>query len=175
MVYAGFVKPNNKIVVAGNPLVSEFVVETATNMYPGRLVELDSNPDDIEVCGAAGNAIGWLGYEHANPAFRPDDMTTAYAANALAPVLYGGGFVIVGRLASGQNAAKDARLVAGANGELLVATAAGLAAGSTPVTSTAATGVVTGSVGAQGMIVAIAMEAVDASSAAANIVVRSLI
>jgi len=175
MVYSGFVKPNNAILVAGDPLITEFNVETATNMYPGRLVELDSGADDIEVCGAAGNAIGWLGYEQANPEFRPANRATAYVANDLAPVLYGGGFVIIGRLASGQNVAKDTRLVAGANGELIAATAAGLAAGSTPVTSTAATGVVTGSVGAQGMIVAIAMEAVNASSAAADIVVRSLI
>ncbi len=176
MVYSGVVKPTNKIVAGGNPLVQELKVETATNMYPGRLVKKGTNDDDIVVNTAAGAAIGWLGYEQANPVFMPADVDTIYVQNDMAPVLNGGGFFVVGRLASGQNVTKGTPLVGAANGELIAATALSVATGATQVTSSAANGaIITGSLGAQGVIVAIAEQSVDASSAAADIVVRSLI
>lgn len=144
-------KPTNQILVAGYPLVQILKVETVANMYPGRLVKKDTNDDDIEVCGAAGVALGWLGYERTIKKHRPATVDTIYTVNAQAAVLHGGGFVIVGRLASGQNVAKGARLMAAANGELSG-----------------------GTVGTH-EIVAIAEESVDASAAAADIMVRSLI
>lgn len=150
---SGVVKPTNKIVAGGNPLVQELKVEIATNMYPGRLVMKGTNDDDIVVNTAAGAAIGWLGYEQANPVFMPADVDTNYVQNDMAPVLYGGGFLIVGRLASGQNVTKGTRLVAAANGELAAAT----------------------SLPDEGIVVAIAHQSMDASSAAADIVVLSLI
>ncbi|MBP2030362.1 hypothetical protein J2755_001296 [Methanohalophilus levihalophilus] len=151
MAYSGVVKPANKIVAGGKPLEQELKIETATNMYPGRLVKKGTNDDDMIVNTAAGATLGWLGYEQTNPVFMPTDVDTVYVQDDMAAVLYGGGFLIVGRLASGQNVTKSARLKAAANGEL----AAGI-------------------VGTD-EIVAIAEESVDASSAAADIVVLSLI
>lgn len=151
MTYSGVVKPANKIVAGGSPLTQELKVETATNMYPGRLVKKGTNDDDMVVNTAGGPALGWLGYEQTNPVFMPTDVDTIYVQDDMASVLYGGGFLIVGSLASGQNVTKGARLKAAANGEL----AAGI-------------------VGTD-EIVAIAEESVDASSAAADILVLSLI
>lgn len=144
-------KPSNSILVAGYPLIQILKVETATNMYPGRLVKKGTNDDDIVVNTAAGAAIGWLGYEQTIKKYRPDDVDTIYAVNDQAAVLHGGGFVIVGRLASGQSVSKGDRLMAAANGEL---------SGGTVGTDE---------------IVAIAEETVDASAAAKDIMVRSLI
>ncbi len=149
MAYTGFKKPNNKIVAAGEPLVQELKVETATNMYPGRLVKKGTNDDDIVVNTANGAAVGWLGYEQTNPQYKPANVDTAYSAGDYVAVLNGGGFVIVGRLASGQSVDKGDKLEAAANGEL------------TALSS--------------GTMVAIAEETVDASAAAKDIMVRSLI
>lgn len=157
MAYSGYVKPTNKIIVAGKPLVQELKVETATNMYPGRLVTKGTNDDDVIVNTASTAVIGWLGYEQiTNPGFQPDTVDTIYTVNAQAPVLNGGGFVIVGRLASGQSVAKDAKLIGTAAGELTAATNDTLDASTN-------------------YIVAIAEETVNASGAAADIMVRSLI
>jgi len=176
MANLGLRKPTNKIVAAGSPLVQELNVETATNMYPGRLVIKGTDDNDIAVCGAAGISVGWLGYEQCgNAAFMPTDVNTIYAEGDQAPVLYGGKFVIVGKLTTSQTIVKGDRLVAGADGTVQKAAAEGLAEGSTPVTSTAATGVVTGSIGAGGIVVGIAMESVTTTDAVADIMVLSLI
>jgi hypothetical protein len=176
MAYSGVVKPNNKIVAGGNPLVQELKIETATNMYPGRLVKKGTNDDDIVVNTAGGNALGWLGYEQTNPVFMPTDVDTIYAQNDMAAVLNGGHFYVVGRLASGQNVTKGTPLVGAANGELTAATALTVGTGAVAVLSSAANGAITtGTLGSEGMIVAIAQQSVDASSAAADIVVLSLI
>ncbi|TGC08120.1 structural cement protein Gp24 [Methanolobus halotolerans] len=151
MTYTGVMKPANKIVAGGSPLTQELKVETATSMYPGRLVKRGTNDDDMVMNTAGGPALGWLGYEQTNPVFMPTDVDTIYVQDDMAAVLYGGGFLIVGSLASGQNVVKGTRLKAAADGEL----AAGI-------------------VGTD-EIVAIAEESVDASSAAADIVVLSLI
>ena len=157
MAYSGYVKPTNKIVVAGKPLVQELKVETATNMYPGRLVTKGTNDDDIIVNTASTAVIGWLGYEQiTNPGFQPDTVDSIYIINAQAPVLNGGGFVIVGRLASGQSVAKDAKLKATAAGELTAIGAEDLDASSN-------------------FVVATAEETVNASGAAADIIVKSMI
>jgi len=175
MAYTGFKKPNNKIVAAGEPLVQELKVETATNMYPGRLVKKGTNDDDIVVNTASGMPVGWLGYEQTNPQYKPANVDTAYAANDYAAVLNGGGFVIVGRLASGESVNKGDLLVPAANGELQEADTLEIASGSTTVTSTAANGdIITGHYG-DAPVVAVAEETVDASAAAKDIMVRSLI
>ncbi|WP_342303636.1 hypothetical protein [Methanolobus sp. ZRKC5] len=176
MAYSGVVKPANKIVAGGKPLEQELKIETDTNMYPGRLVKRGTNDDDMVVNTAAGPALGWLGYEQTNPVFMPTDVDTIYAQNDMAAVLYGGGFLIVGRLASGQNVTKGTRLVAAANGELTAATSIVVDTGSTPVTSGAANGaIVSGSIPDEGLVVAITQQSVDASSAASDILVLSLI
>lgn len=174
----GLRKPTNKIVAAGKPLVMELNVETATNMYPGRLVIKGTNDNDISVCGAAGDSVGWLGYEQVtNAGYMPTNVDTIYAANAQAPVLYGGGFVVVASLAANNEIAKGDRLVAAANGEVSKAAAAVTKAGtaSTPVTSSAATAPISGTVPEGGIVVGIAMESAPTSAASADLMVLSLI
>ena len=171
----GFKKPTNKIVAAGRPLVQELKIETVTNLYPGRLVKKGTNDDDIVVNTAANPPVGWLGYEQANPAFKPASVDTIYgAAEDLVPVLNGGGFVVVGRLASGQSVVKGDPLVPVANGELAKGAALTItASGAANITDGQA---VTGSgYGSEGPIVGYAEETVDASAAAKDIMVRSMI
>jgi len=176
MVNTGLRKPTNGVLVAGHPLKMEQNIETATNMYPGRLVKKGTNDDDIVVNTAAGNASGWLSYEDTKIG-KPDDVDSIYKITAKPVVLYGGGFVVVGHLASGENVAKDDYLVGAANGELKKASAVVIASGATPVTSGAANGaaIVTGSIPGEGRILAQAKESVNATSAAADIMVLSFI
>ena len=95
MGFCGFVKPRNKIVVAGNPLVQELNIEEA-GMYPGMLVMKGTNDDDIKInTDPSNNVVGWLGYEHTNPAYRPKDVDTSYNVGDKAAVLFGSNFVIV--------------------------------------------------------------------------------
>jgi len=46
---SGLTKPTNQIVVAGDPRAEIYKVETATNMYAGRLVIKGTNDDDVIV------------------------------------------------------------------------------------------------------------------------------
>lgn len=172
----GLRKPTNKILAAGKPLVMELNVETATNMYPGRLVIKGTNDNDIVVCGAAGISVGWLGYEQiTNAGYMPTDVNTIYAQYAQAPVLYGGGFVVVASLADNNVIVKGDRLVAAANGEVAKAAAAVTKAGSTPVTGSADDAPISGTVPEGGIVVGIAMETVTTSGASADLMVLSLI
>jgi len=171
----GLVKPTNAILVQGKPFVQELKIETATNCYPGRLVITGTNDDDVVVCGAAGIAFGWLGYEQADANFMPTNVDTIYTVNHMAPVLYGGNFVIVGHLANGESVKKGDRLTAGASGELIKAVASTVTAGATPVTGSAATGTISGGIPLGGIVVAIALETVNASTGAADIMVKSMI
>lgn len=141
-------KPSNSILVAGTPLVQILKVETATNMYAGRLVKKGTNDDDIVVGTAGDGFIGWLGYEHTIKKYRPSTVDTIYAGDEQAAVLHGGGFVIVASAATGISVSK---------GALLKAVAAGQVSGGTAGTD---------------HIVAIAEES---CSAAGDIMVRSLI
>ncbi len=171
----GLRKPANKILVAGNPMVMQQNVETATNMYPGRLVIKGTNDDDITVCGVAGIATGWLGYEQQGIGM-PDDVNSIYAAGAKAPVLYGGNFVIVASLATSQTIVKGDRLVAAASG--MVQKAAALVASTGSATASAVdatTPTIAGSIGAGGIVVGIAMETITTTDTAADIMVRSLL
>jgi len=145
-------KPTNKIIVAGQPLLQILKVETATNVYPGRLVKKGTNDDDIVVNTALGAAIGWADYENTIKKHRPATVDTIYLINAQIAVPHGGKFIIVGSLASGQNVSKGDRLCAAADGELSG-----------------------GTVGTH-EIVAIAEESVDQSGGdSGDIMVRSLI
>lgn len=175
MAVSNLRKPTHKIVVAGTPKVVEKKIGTVANCYPGRLVEYVTGQAEIKVGTAAGKVIGWLGYEQAHGDYRPATVDTIYLDNAFVPVLYGGGFSVVASLASGDNVTIGALLVAAASGELTEADALAVPAGSTAVTSTSAAPAITGAYGSQGLVVARAMEDKDASSAAADIVVESLI
>ena len=118
--YTGIQKPTNKIVasVARPPMIQELKVETATNMYPGRLVQPGTNNDDI-VVGTAAKAMGWLGFEDTNPAYRPSTVDTIYVADDMAAMLNGGGFVPVGSLAVPSNVLRGDQLANWAAGQLI--------------------------------------------------------
>lgn len=152
MVYTGQIKPINKIVAAGTPLVQELKVESATNMYPGRLVKKGTADDDVVISDSTTGAaiVGWLGYEHTAPVYRPATPDTIYEAGAQAAVI-NGPMVIVALLANGQNVAKGAELTAAADGELTAAT-----------------------IGTH-RVVAYAEESVNAGAGAADIMVRSVL
>lgn len=151
MVDTGFKEATNKIVVSGTPIVVEKEVEIATNMYPGRLVKRGTTDNEVVVNDTDDNAYGWLGYEQTGVNYRPANKDTIYSAADRVGVIVGGDIVILGRLASGQNVTMGAKLTAAANGELTVAT-----------------------IGTH-MVLATAMESVDASGGAADILVRSLL
>lgn len=169
---------SNAIVQGGNvPIIDlSCKIETATNMYPGRLVKKGTGDRDIIVATAGSNPAGWLGYEQAAPSERPATMTTAYAAGDVPPVLKGGGFIILATLSASQNVAKDDALVADADGRVKKASALEIVSGSTNVTSTAANGttIISGSAGTE-RIVGYAEESVTTTSSTATIKVRSVI
>jgi hypothetical protein len=176
MSYLGLQKPTNKIVAAGTPLVTYKKVETATTMYPGRLVIKGTNADDVVVGTAAGAVYGWLGYEQTDPNYQPADVDTIYTAGDQAAVLFGGHFVVVACLATSQTIVAGDRLVATASGTVSKATAAIVTTGAATASAVdATTPHVSGSVGAEGMIVGIAQESVTTTSAVADIMVLSLI
>ena len=126
-------------------------VETATNVFPGRLVKKGTNDDDIVVNTVSGAALGWAGYEQTAKRWRPATKATIYLASAQICVVNGPGIGVLGKLASGQNVAKGVRLMADADGLL-----SGGAVGTDE-------------------IVAIAEESIDASAGNLDIMVRSLI
>jgi len=151
MVDTGFIEATDKIVLAGTPITVEKEVETVANMYPGRLVKRDSGDNQVEVNDTDDNVYGWLAYEHTPVMYRPTNKDTIYLVNDRAAVIVGGEVVIRGRLASGQNVTMGAKLTAAADGELTAAT-----------------------IGTH-TVLAVAMESVNASESAQNIIVKSRI
>lgn len=120
MTYCGFKKPLNKIVVLGEPKVQEQKIETATNMYAGRLVTKGTNDDDIVVADGRGPVLGWLGFEHGYHAnLRPADVDTIYTIDAYGPVLYDGDFVIVGSMAAGTAVDKGDKVASWTAGQVV--------------------------------------------------------
>jgi hypothetical protein len=122
MAYSGINPPNNMIVAGGDPFIQELKVEVATNMYPGRAVIKGTNDDDVIVADGIAQAIGVLGYEQCNPAFRPTNIDTIYEINAMVPVLKGSGFLnSPGGLAVGTYAYKGDFLLSWAGGQFVPA------------------------------------------------------
>jgi hypothetical protein len=170
------VKPTGIIVADRTGIhVATKKVETATNVYPGRLVKKGTDDNDIVVNTAAGAALGWAGYEDTIKKYRPATVDTIYVVNSFIAVVNGPGIRVVASLASGQNVAAGANLVAAANGELTAATALAVPSGTTAVTSSSAQPAISGAYGAQGIVVARAVQSVDASGGALDIIVESMI
>jgi hypothetical protein len=136
-----------------------------------------TNDDDITVCGAGGIATGWLGYEQVmGTTLMPDDVDSIYTVNAQAPLLFGGHFVIVARLAQSQTIVKGDLLVAAANGMVSKAAAATVTTGSASASSVSGvTPTITGAVGIGGIPIARAYETVSTTGAESDIMVLSLI
>jgi hypothetical protein len=164
-----------KVVIAGNPIIEELTIETGTGVKPGRLVKKGTHADDVVVLAAATDKpSGWVGWdaEGAHPGVSPATRDTAYATGKLGPVLYGPGIILVGKLATGQNVTKDTPLIPAADGELQAAAteSATITTGSSHVTAA-----LSGSFPAGGMVVALAKENCNATSAAKDIIIESLI
>ena len=167
--------PTNGIVASGQPKAQHLYVETASEMYPGRFVAKGTHDNEIAVCGAGGDAIGVLGYEHAAKKYRPTTKAVAYQATDYAPVLTGPGVVLLLEVAAGQTITKGERLVVAANGKVAAASAAAPPVSSTPVTSTGAQPTMTGPIPTEGIPVAVAEESVTTVDEAGYILGRLLI
>lgn len=178
MVDIGMVTPTNGVVSYGRPtIITEANVETAANMYPGRLVKRGTTDYDLAVCGATDTPIGWLGFEDTAAQFRPATPSTIYAASDKAAVIRGGGFVIdYAVLAISQTIVKGDALVTAADGTVQKATglSGSIASGATPVTSTGAQPATTiaGDIGAK-RIVGYAEVSVTTTSSTAVIKIRN--
>ena len=166
-----------KVVLAGNPVIEEFTVETTTNVKPGRLVKKGTLATDIVAMAApTDKPAGFVGWdaEGAHPSVSPATRDTAYAATKKAPVVYGPGTILVSKLASGQNVTKDTPLVPASGSPYELAAAANIG-GTEGSASKHVSATFTGSFPPGGMIVALAKENMDASAAAKDIIVESLI
>lgn len=123
MAYNGYNMsgPANKVIVAGDPLIQELKVETATNVYPSRLVTKGTNDGDIVVGDGISAPMGFAGYEYCNPVFRPDSITSLYAAGAKIPVFSGADciFKMFSGLAAGTVAKKKDLLLSWSNGQVV--------------------------------------------------------
>ena len=158
------------IVVDGKPLVDERIVETATNMIPGRLCKKGTASQQIIVNTAAAFPMGWIGFEHSSSRFKPADIDTAYAANDVVAVLYGGHFVVQGLLTTSQTIVDGDVLVPAANGLLQKGTV--LVATSGASTTTLA---ITGNYPGDGIPIARARESVTTSGSIGRIAALSMI
>ncbi len=94
------VKPANSIVVDSlNLHYTTKTVQTATNVYAGRLVMKGTNDDDIVVCdGSTQYPIGWAGYEQTTKKYRPATVDTVYVDADKIAVVWGPGIVINARI-----------------------------------------------------------------------------
>ena len=161
-----------KVVIAGNPVIEELTAE-GTGVKPGRLVKKGTAATQVAVVAAATDKpSGWVGWdgEGAHPGASPATRDTAYTAAKKAPVIYGPGAILVGKLASGQNVTKDTPLIPAADGELQAASNIANSGSSGHVGATLG-----GSFPPGGMIVALPKENKDASGGALDIIVESLI
>ena len=161
-----------KVVIAGNPVIEELTAEGA-GVKPGRLVKKGTAATQVAVVAAATDKpSGWVGWdgEGAHPGASPATRDTAYTAAKKAPVIYGPGAILVGKLASGQNVTKDTPLIPAADGELAAAATMSHTGSSGHIGATLG-----GSFPPGGMIVALAKENKDASGGALDIIVESLI
>jgi len=121
---ASMVKPTNKIVVDSEGLRSQTVeVQTATDVYPGRLLEKGTDDGQVVVCAGTNPAVGWAGYEQTSKKYRPATVDTIYTVNSYIAMVYGPGMRIVASIASGEAAVKGTLLTKAAHGQLAVATA----------------------------------------------------
>lgn len=117
MVDTGYITPSGRIVVRGSPMAKiEKTVETATNVYPGRLLIAGTTDHDVAVADGVAVPIGWAGYEDSYD--KKDAKSTIYAAGDEIAVLRGGSFAILGKLATGFVAKQGDTLFSWSNGRV---------------------------------------------------------
>lgn len=155
-------QPTNAIVVQGSPQVRYFNLETASEVYPGRLVTKGTTDRDIAVCGAAGIVVGVVGYEHAAKKYRPATRATIYVQYDEVPVVSGPGTTVMLYLSTdAATIVIGDKLVAVANGKVTEASAAKFATSTAAaVLGASASPTIAGNIPTEGVIVAEAMESV---------------
>jgi len=167
-----FVKPTNKILVGGTPLVEELVTE-GTSVKPGLFVIKGTGDHQVGLAGDGAKNV--LGIVDGDPRYK---LADAFPDKHPVRVMKGP-IVIVATLLTGNNVAKGDALVCAANGKLKAAAAIAVQvpSGSTTVTSNAAQPdlLEIGSIPPYGVIVGFAEESVDASAADKSIMVRLVI
>jgi hypothetical protein len=156
MAQIGFKKPANDVVQAFTRSPEQLKIganATAAKMLPGIFVVFDTNDYSVKECGAAGAAIGVLGYGECSAEYKPETQTTAYAVGDMVPVYNGPGRVYAYVT---ETIVKGEPLVLAADGKLSKAAAITIAAsGSANITDGQG---VTGTYGAAGPVVARAAE-----------------
>ena len=104
-----FVRPTNKILVGGTPLVEELVTE-GTTVKPGRFVIKGTGDHQVQLAGlSAENVIGVVDYDAKRP------ITDAYPNNYPVKVLKGN-IIVVLTLKAGNTVAKGAKIQSEASG-----------------------------------------------------------
>lgn len=106
-----FVKPLNKILVAGTPIVDECITED-TNVKPGLLVVKGTSDSQVVLAGAG--ALNVLGVVDADPRY---PITQTFPSGHPVKVLKGP-IVAVLTLAASQTITKGRRMQAAANGQV---------------------------------------------------------
>ena len=146
----GQVQPTNKIVVdSTNCHHQTKKVETATNVYPGRMVIRGTNDDDV-ITGTSGGAVyGWVGYNDINKAYRPATISTIHLINDQTDIINGSGIIVLAWLLSGETTTKGCKIYPAAGGYVQV--------------------------GAYGDITGIAEESIASTDTTTRVLVRSLI
>ena len=144
------VQPTNKIVVDSvNCHHQTKKVETATDVYPGRLVIKGTGDDDV-LCGTSGGAVyGWVGYNDVNKKYRPATISTIHLVNDQTDIVDGSGIIVLAWLLSGETTTKGCKIYPAAGGYVQV--------------------------GAYGDITGIAEESVASTDTTTRVLVRSLI
>ena len=88
MADLGFQKPLGRVCGQGEPIIVEKLIELTTSCVPGAAVKYGSTQGEVVANDTSGNEIvGFLGWETCNPTDRPSTIDTAYATNAVAPVI----------------------------------------------------------------------------------------
>lgn len=119
----GLVQPANSILYAGDPVITEMEVLTATMMYPGRLVITDTNEWDIKVAtSAAATVLGVLDVE------ATELVSTIYGAGDQARVLRGDIIVLL-KKDSGAALAIGNKVIPANSGMIQAGTTAGQVVG----------------------------------------------
>lgn len=117
------VQPENKTVVDSlNLHLQTKKVETATNIYAGRLVKKGTT--DAEVVVNANNTmpIGWVSYEHTPKKYRPASISDAFNADDYIAVVNGAGIIVKAALAPANAVSKGSPVYAADNGCVGVST-----------------------------------------------------
>tara|TARA_Y100000310_G_C20683963_1_gene817772 strand:+ start:748 stop:1209 length:462 start_codon:yes stop_codon:yes gene_type:complete len=127
----GITQPSNKILIKGDPAVVEYKATDAA-IKPGDMVKFKTSDAEIDEGGAPTGStamgIGVAGYEQAHEAYKPATRATAYADDAMIPVILAGSGCLVMAAVSvtgksgGTLARGDPLTGSAAAGELVIAT-----------------------------------------------------